>query len=289
MNLAEVADELYALPLGDFIAARTERAKQARADGDKDLAAQIRKLTKPSTSAWAVNTLGRRAPAELDRVLDLGAALRAAQETLDGAELRELTRQRQALIAELVRRTRAEAGDAGHPISEAVAAEVEQTLRAAMADEQAAAVVRSHQLTTAMTASGAGQLQSASPPARAASPSTSARAAKAVQADPDEARRQVEEALAGAAEAGRLVNAAEKELQSQQERVDAAADHQADLRAAIRELEETLRERTSELTSITEELDAEREALSAAERSAAAARKAADEADERLAALQHST
>jgi len=287
VNLAEVAAELYALPLGDFIAARTGRAKQARADGEKNLAAQIGKLTKPTTSAWAVNTLGRQAPAELDRALDLGAALRAAQESLDGAELRELTRQRQALIGELVRRTRAEASDAGHPISEAVAAEVEQTLRAAMADEQAAAAVRSHQLTTAMTASGAGQLHS-SPPAHTA-PSTTARAAKAAAADPDEARRQLEEARAGAAAAGRLVTAAEKELQSQQERVDDAADRRADLRAAIRELEETLRQRTSELSSMTEEVDAEREALSAAERSAAAARRAADEAEQRVAALQRSS
>ncbi len=50
-RLAEAADELYALPPGDFRAARDERADEARAAGDKELAAAIRKLRRPTVSA----------------------------------------------------------------------------------------------------------------------------------------------------------------------------------------------------------------------------------------------
>ena len=72
--------------------------KAARADGDKALAAAIGKLRKPSTSAWAINMFVRSSTDEVEKLLDLGAAFRQAQDELDGAELRELSKQRQALV-----------------------------------------------------------------------------------------------------------------------------------------------------------------------------------------------
>ncbi len=42
MDLDAVADELYALWPAEFTAARTAREKEARAEGDKALAAQIK-------------------------------------------------------------------------------------------------------------------------------------------------------------------------------------------------------------------------------------------------------
>ena len=49
---------------------------------------------KPSTAAWAVNQLVRHETEQVDQVLAVGEALREAQRTLDGEELRALTRQR---------------------------------------------------------------------------------------------------------------------------------------------------------------------------------------------------
>jgi len=59
MNLEQVADELYALAPAAFTAARDEQASQARASGDADLAGAIKKLRRPTVSAWLVNLLAR--------------------------------------------------------------------------------------------------------------------------------------------------------------------------------------------------------------------------------------
>ena len=82
-TLLEVADELYALPLDQFTPERDARAKAAK--GDKDLVAALKALRKPSLAAWVVNLLVRRETEQVDQVLAIGAALREAQEAMDGA------------------------------------------------------------------------------------------------------------------------------------------------------------------------------------------------------------
>ncbi|MFI9549933.1 hypothetical protein ACIHAR_39560 [Streptomyces sp. NPDC052016] len=73
MDLDAVADELYALPPGEFTAARDEHAKAARATGDRELADQTRRLRRPTQAAWASNLLVREDPDEVERLLQLGA------------------------------------------------------------------------------------------------------------------------------------------------------------------------------------------------------------------------
>ncbi|WP_430295321.1 transposase [Sinomonas sp. B1-1] len=154
MDLADVAHELYALPLAEFTAARNARAKRARSEGQPLLAKQIAKLPKPSTAAWAVNVLARRRGEELGQVLDLGASLREAQADLDPAAMRALGRERSRLLAAVVRDGREAAGELGVKVSDAAAEEMEQTLHAAMADPQAAEAVRSGLLVRTLTGSG---------------------------------------------------------------------------------------------------------------------------------------
>jgi hypothetical protein len=55
-------DDLYALPLEEFTAARNELARSLKAAGDADEAARVKKLKKPPVSAWAVNQLARDDP-----------------------------------------------------------------------------------------------------------------------------------------------------------------------------------------------------------------------------------
>ncbi|MGW5665410.1 hypothetical protein ACWEWG_36140 [Streptomyces sp. NPDC003758] len=96
-----VADELYGLPPGDFTPARDARVKAARAAGDRDLADQIRRLRRPTQAAWASNLLMREQPEEVQRLLQLGEALRQAQKDLDGEQLRELSAQQHQLTSAL--------------------------------------------------------------------------------------------------------------------------------------------------------------------------------------------
>ena len=76
MDLDGVIDPLYDLVPGDFVAARDAAAKAARADGDRDTAAQIAALRRPTVVGWLANQLARRREEEMAQFLDLGAALR---------------------------------------------------------------------------------------------------------------------------------------------------------------------------------------------------------------------
>ncbi|GAB3547910.1 hypothetical protein GCM10027404_10840 [Arthrobacter tumbae] len=150
-DLADIASGLYAQPQDEFTAARNARAK---ATDDLALAKEIRALRKPSASAWLLNMMAVHREDQLRQALTLGAAMREAQAQLDRSELKKLGTQRQQLIAALVRDGVALAEELGHPASSAAALEVEQTLRAAMADAGAAAAVATGRLTRPLEASG---------------------------------------------------------------------------------------------------------------------------------------
>lgn len=154
MDLADVADRLYALTPEQFTAERDALARRARDDGDRDLAAAIKALRRPTVGVWLVNALARQRGEHLDEVGELGASLRAAQEALAGDEMRRLSQQRQRLVRELVAEATGLAAGAGLTISDAAQREAEATLHAALADEAAADAVRSGRLMRALSSSG---------------------------------------------------------------------------------------------------------------------------------------
>lgn len=158
-ELEGIAGPLYALPYGEFVAARTAAAKDVSvsgltAAGQRALAAEVRALPKPSVAAWAVNMLAVHTPGTLQEVAGLGTSMQAAQAALDAAALRILAQQRRELLAAAVKTAHALAAQQGRAISAAVATEVEQTLRAATADPGAAAAVQSGCLLRALSADG---------------------------------------------------------------------------------------------------------------------------------------
>lgn len=154
MDLRSTIGELYALLPEQFTAARNAKVRAALGEGDKELAKHLKALKRPSASAWLLNLLVRERGTRLREVLELGAGLRQAQANLDMGHLRELMKQQRSLIAQVVTEGRDCAAQSGHPVSDAVAREVEQTLRAAMTDVGAAAAVRSGQLVAALVATG---------------------------------------------------------------------------------------------------------------------------------------
>ncbi|MEO8887947.1 MAG: hypothetical protein ABI301_01480 [Jatrophihabitantaceae bacterium] len=153
MGLAAVADRLYALTPAQFIGARTEESARAKQAGDGELAAGIKALPKPSSSAWLVNALARR-PGGLEELLELGAALREAQQAMDGDQLRQLSRQRHQAIRELLADAAVIAEDAGGRLADPIARGVAATLEAAVVDEGATQAVRSGLLVRALTSTG---------------------------------------------------------------------------------------------------------------------------------------
>ena len=143
-------DELYGLDPSEFTARRDAIAAESRKAGDRELAAVVKGLRRPSAAAYTVNIMARSRRDEIGRLIELGARLREAQAALSGDELRALGRQRQQVVAGLGHEARQLAREAGHPISEATSREVEATFEAALADAAAGEAVRAGRLIRAL-------------------------------------------------------------------------------------------------------------------------------------------
>ncbi len=143
-------DELYTLPVDGFIPARTRLAKELKAAGDREGAARIQSLRKPTVAAWAVNQLVRREPEAVDELFDAVGALRTAQEkALRGAgrrELQEAGARRKAAVDRLTDAAGGILDEAGHGAGRASLDAVTNTLLAVATDPEAARLVRSGRL-----------------------------------------------------------------------------------------------------------------------------------------------
>jgi hypothetical protein len=154
-ELDDIVRELYVLPPTDFIAARNELVRKARAAGSREIAERLQQLRRPTRSAWLVNLLASD-DAAMQRLSALGRQLRDAQTGLAGAELRTLAEQRRHLIADLMDRARTYADEAGIRLTPAVMSEVHATLQAALVDLAGALTVRNGRLVRPLSHSGFG-------------------------------------------------------------------------------------------------------------------------------------
>lgn len=154
-ELDEIVRELYALPPADFVAARNELVRAARAAGSREIAERLQHLRRPTRSAWLVNVLARDSAA-MRRLSTLGKELRDAQTGLDSTQLRTLSEQRRRLITDLLEQAQAHATDAGLRLTATVLSEVEATLQAALVDLAGALTIRNGRLVRPLSHSGFG-------------------------------------------------------------------------------------------------------------------------------------
>jgi hypothetical protein len=214
-ELGAIADELYGLPASEFTSARDSRVASARQAGDRQLAAEIKKLRRPTASAWLTNQLVRARQEEVTALLQLGSALRDAQAQLAADDLRRLSQQGQQSVSALGQDARHLAGDRGVRVADDTIREVEETLHAALADPAASAAVGAGHLTAALHYAGFGSLEGDRPvPVKAA-------AREKPRPDVEKAARQ--EAQAELTAAGREVGELQRSLErarQQQERLD---------------------------------------------------------------------
>src|SRR5919206_1143755 len=99
----EVIRRMYEAPPDGFVAARAAAVAQAKKAGDKEAAKRLAALRKPTVAAWLVNLLALRRPELIEDLVGLATALRQAQRTLQGDQLRELSNQRRQIVSALVR------------------------------------------------------------------------------------------------------------------------------------------------------------------------------------------
>ncbi|MGF0314942.1 hypothetical protein [Nocardia fluminea] len=243
MTLDDVAGELYTLDPGDFVSTRAERAAQARADGDRDLAKAITALRKPTVAAWTVNLLARHAPREIAALLDLGDALRSAQRQLSGDKLRALGTQRQQVVNAMTKRAAELAAEHDRPASEQVLREVGQTLTAALADPEVADLVRAGVLPTTVTYDGFGPAGlvaitggKATTPKRASKPRSAPKDTEAERRA--QAQQELDDAESGLAAARADRDAAEAAAAQAKSDLDEVESRIAELRAELEHAEQ---------------------------------------------------
>ncbi len=197
------ADDLYGLPLDEFIPARGELAKQLRKAGQRDEAKAVAARRKPSVAAWGVNQLVRTQRPAIKQLFEAGDELRDAQSDLlagrgDGRALRAAGERERAAVDDLVERARGLLSSAGNELSASVIERVSDTLHAAALDEDAREQVLDGRLERELRhvglgfGLGAGTAPEPAPPARAKKAEDGAaaeRAAKGSEAKGGRSRR----------------------------------------------------------------------------------------------------
>jgi len=290
------ADALFALPPEAFTAARDALAKRLRADGDREGAARVRALRRPTVSAWAVNRLAREAPGEVAPLLAAGADLAAAQAQAlsggGGSALRQAGARRRDLVARLTDLAldllRAD-GRAPDPHRGAIAT----TLEAATVDQEAADAVRAGRLTRDLsTPSGFGELPTLTlvppppPDDPPPPPGGPAAAPPAAPASEDPGRTAEQEAADAEADAGSVAapaaGAVQEEAAERARSVAAARRAEEAAGVARRRADEAAAEaarRDREVADARAAVEAAEEALDASRRAARQARRAAEDAE----------
>jgi hypothetical protein len=154
--LRDAVAELYSADPDEFVERRGALAARAREAGQAPAAKQIAALRKPTRSAWVVNKLVRAYPGVTAELASLGEELRAAQGSLDGPAIRELSQRRRELMESLARQAFTVVGQHAPPAG--IRDEVTATLGAALADPQFTGTLAGGALVRAVQAEGFGQV-----------------------------------------------------------------------------------------------------------------------------------
>ena len=286
---AEAAQHLYALPPADFTGERDRLVREARAAGDRELAADLKGLRRPVVAAWAVNLLVREEPDLVRQVLDIGQALREAQEGLEGDALRQLGRQRRDLIASVVARARDLVRDHGGSLAGQAEQQVGATLQAALADSAAAEAVMTGLLVKPLEPGGIPDLRDhvAGGPSRSRTATTAPRGAASADESQAEVARLSEErrrlrreaaeqrladAEQAAAEARSSADSAREQLEEARSRVLQVEARIDELRRSLAELETEAEAAVDRAEELEQELDGAQETVAEADAELEAAR-----------------
>jgi hypothetical protein len=293
-------DNLYQLPLSDFIAGRNALAARVRGEQGAEAAGAIKSLAKPSIPAWVVNQLYWRDRKEFERLTKAGDHLRLAQQQRlaghgDADDLRQAITARQEAINALVARAREVMRSGGLTVSPDMVQRVSTTIESLSAYGTSEAAPRAGRLVEEVAPPGLEALAAlipaggiigslASPPAKAPAKGSKAdlrvvETKRGEKADKD-ASEKAARAKAALAEAEAAVDTARDAAQNAtkaQEKAEAAWNdaHQA-LQDARRALDDAMdRERDAqhhrdaarrEATQATHALDRAERARDAAER-----------------------
>jgi hypothetical protein len=216
---AEV-DRLYTLPLDEFTSARNDLAQRLKRAGQKDAAADVQGLRKPTVPVWAINQIAREHGKDVGALIEASDDLRAAQEQALGGGDRDQIRaaasaEREALRTLTDSAQRLLGGDAAAATLERVAS----TLRAAALDPQTRKLLASGRLSEELQSAGFGAFEGMSVPAQ-----RRPRPRKTAPARPSAAERRRQERVAKLRERLAKLKQDATEAEREAKHAQAAAD-----------------------------------------------------------------
>lgn len=249
-SVERTADELYGLPLEDFVTARNARAKELRGAGHREEAEAVRKLQKPTLPSWVVNQLARGRELDVRRLAKAGEALQ--KEPTDAAGFAEARREEADVIRRLLRAARNVLEAGGRPASGTTLERVGTNLRAAaVSDDQRDALLRGR-LVEDLEPAGFEALARSAAAARSerkASPSAAKRSriaqrlkaarlkAEQAEAEAESLERTVARAEDELATAKRAARDAERRLETARSKAERARNRSERAAATLRDLE----------------------------------------------------
>jgi hypothetical protein len=260
----DAVDELFGLPVDEFTARRDALAKELRGAAERDAAAWVKALRRPSAAAWIVNQLARTRAREARELLRAGDELRGAHERVvagsgDADDLRAAVDAEHEAARALVADAPGFLDRDGNSPSRATLEKVAETLRAVALDDEARAGFEHGRLTRERSASGFGPMAGAvrgprrregdrraprarPEPPRAAgggrAPGARAKAARAAARKALKEAKADRRARAGEAKAAeRELGAAQREAERAQRRLERAAAELDEARSRAAEAE----------------------------------------------------
>ena len=204
--MIDAADELFGLPLEDFVAERNRLAKALRADGRRSDADAVKQLRKPTAVVWAVNQVMRtqRAPAR--------ALIDAADEALKRPGDRDALRAHSEALDELLRAATGLLRGSGHGLSDDMLLRVRSALHAASLDHALRDEFVAGRLQAEPPPAGLAALSAMSPPRKARTPKAKPKPPPPPPRPSAAALKRVERAEARLAKARQALADAEQEL-----------------------------------------------------------------------------
>lgn len=276
-DLENAVDRLQAVPLEDFVAERKRLAKELRDAGDRESAATLAKLPKPTPPAWALNRLAREEPGLLGAWLEAAEALRDASTRageVGGTALRAAMAAHREATRGVVAAVRERTRPNGRELSEPMLDRVRDLLQLATLDPGESERLRAGLVVEA--GEDAPELPEMTEGRAAAGRATKDRAAKDRAA---EDRATKDRAAKGGISAAQ--RRAEKERAAQERAAAARAELErlvADARQRLAELRDEVAQRRAAAAEADERLEDARRTLQRSESEAAAARDGLGEA-----------
>jgi hypothetical protein len=132
-------EPLYRGPPDEFVRGRDALAKELRDEGEREAATAVKKLRRPSQSAWLINRVAIEDPDRARRLADAAGELVDAQQRMlegrgDAADLRAAAERERERVDEMVEAVRQVAAEHSKPVGATVIERVGQTLQAVGSD-----------------------------------------------------------------------------------------------------------------------------------------------------------